>query len=67
MSKTKTTESELDAPGAEESRPVLPMPESRPAEQWAERAEKAAEARALGLKLRKGKRLVFSRRHHLAS
>jgi hypothetical protein len=58
-------ESEQPVPGGEETEPALPAPEGGPAAQWAERAEKAQEARALGLKLRKGKRLVFSSRHHL--
>jgi hypothetical protein len=44
----------------------LPPPQDRPAEGWTERAEKAQEARALGRSLRKGKRLLFSSRHHLA-
>ena len=46
---------------------ALPPPEEEtPAGQWAEKAEKALEARTLGQELRKGKRLTFSRRHHLA-
>ena len=60
-------ESEQPVLVSEETEPAVPTPEGRPAAQWAERAEKAQEARALGLKLRKGKRLVFSSRHHLAS
>ncbi|HUY45160.1 MAG TPA: hypothetical protein VMV92_05490 [Streptosporangiaceae bacterium] len=57
-------EAPQSAPGGET--PALPVPEGHPAEQWASRAERALEARALGLRLRKGKRLVFSSRHHLA-
>jgi len=43
-----------------EDNPALTVPEEQPAAQWAEKAQKAREARALGLRLRKGKRLVFS-------
>lgn len=65
--KEQTQEPEQPVPGSEETKPVLPPPEGRPAAQWAERVQTAKEARALGVKLRKGKRLVFSSRHHLAS
>ncbi len=48
----------------------LPVPDTkdgRPASQWAKRAETAVEARALGKKLRKGKRILFHSRRHLAA
>jgi hypothetical protein len=61
-----TTESPQPAQESEQAQPV-PPPEGRPAEEWAQKAEIAREARALGLKLRKGKRLTFSRRRHWAS
>jgi hypothetical protein len=63
----QTQEPEQPDPGNGETGTVLPAPEGRPAAQWAERVQKAQEARTLGLKLRKGKRLVFGSRHHLAS
>ena len=62
-----TTESPQPDPESEEAKPALPPPEGRPAEEWAAKAERAREARALGRRLRKGKRLVFSSRRHLAS
>ncbi len=50
-----------------EEEPLLPAPgEGTQAQEWAEKAERARQARALGRKLRKGKRLLFSSRHHLA-
>ena len=60
-------EPEQPDPGSRETETVLPPPDGRPAAQWAERVQTAKEARALGIKLRKGKRLVFGSRHHLAS
>lgn len=48
------------------SKPALPPPPEEHPGQLAEKAEKALEARALGQELRKGKRLLFSSRHHLA-
>jgi len=54
-------------PTGEEDQPALVAPGEPLAAQWAEKAQKAREARALGLRLRKGKRLVFRSRHHLAS
>jgi hypothetical protein len=45
-----------------ESHPVLPMPLGQ-----AEKAELARQARALGKALRKGKRVLFASRRHLAS
>jgi hypothetical protein len=58
-----TTESPAPDSGGEPE----PAPEERPPAEWAQKAEKAREARALGLKLRKGKRLTFSSRRHWAS
>jgi hypothetical protein len=52
-------------PMGEEDQPVLVLQKEPPAGHWAEKAQKAREARALGLRLRKGKRLVFSSRHYL--
>ena len=51
------------------SKSPLPVPDTkdRPASQWAKRAETAVEARALGKKLRKGKRILFHSRRHLAA
>jgi len=51
-------------PRGEEDHPALSVPEEQPAAQWAEKAQKAMEARALGLRLRKGKRLMFSSPHY---
>jgi hypothetical protein len=63
MGEAQTREEQIQ----QDEQPVLPIPQgSRPPEYWAERAEIAQEARALGLKLRRGKRLVFSSRRHLA-
>jgi len=65
--KTKAFPGPGQAP--QEKKPLLPVPEDQPATGWTERAEKAQEAqeaRALGRKLRKGKRILFSSRHHLA-
>jgi hypothetical protein len=45
-----------------EGQPVLPTPPTQ-----AEKAELARQARALGKALRKGKRLLFASRRHLAS
>lgn len=45
-----------------ESQPALPMPAGQ-----AEKAELARQARALGKALRKGKRVLFASRRHLAS
>ena len=44
--------------------PILPLAEDLAAQGWAERAEKAQEARALGQKLRRGKRVLFSNMQH---
>lgn len=44
------------------SQPVLPTPPAQ-----AEKAELARQARALGKALRKGKRVLFASRRHLAS
>ena len=55
----KTEESQPDS--AQE--PTLPTPEGRPASEWAERAEKAKEAREEGKKLREGKPILFPTRH----
>lgn len=60
----KTKESQQPIPESRE-KPLLPPPEGRPADQWAEKAEKAQEARALGRRLRKGKRVLFGSRHQL--
>jgi hypothetical protein len=60
-----TTDSPQPAPENEETE-ALPPPEARPAVEWAEKAEKAQEARALGLKLRKGKPVTFRSRRHLS-
>ena len=47
--------------------PLLPTPqESAQPQEWAEKAARAREARALGRKLRKGKRVLFSSGHHQA-
>ncbi len=43
--------------------PVLPTPEDRPAIDWAERANRAREARDMARKLRKGKRILFPSMH----
>jgi hypothetical protein len=58
------TEQQAPEPVREESQmenePVLPVPEDdRPAEEWADRANRAVAARELGQRLRKGKRVLF--------
>ena len=60
----KTEEVPQSVPDAEEE-PVLPAPEARPESQWAEKAETAREARALGQKLREGKRVLFPSRRSM--
>ena len=45
-----------------ESQPVLPTPPAQ-----VEKAELARQARALGMALRKGKRVLFASRRHLAT
>ncbi|HXW33888.1 MAG TPA: hypothetical protein VEJ87_04865 [Acidimicrobiales bacterium] len=60
-------ETRQSVPAGEEDHPALVAPEEPLAAQRTEKAQKAREARALGLRLRKGKRLVFSSRHHLDS
>lgn len=60
-----TTESPEPATEDQQAQP-LPPPEGSAAEGWAQKAQIAREARALGLKLRKGKRLTFSSRRHWA-
>jgi hypothetical protein len=62
----ETRESQA-TPRSGEKDPLLPLPEEIPAGQWADKAKRAQEARALGRKLRRGKRLLFSSVHHLAS
>ena len=60
-----TTDSPQPPPESEEANP-LPPPDKRPTAEWVEKAEKAQEARALGLKLRKGKPVTFRSRRHLS-
>lgn len=57
-------ESPQPVPASEDESP-LPAPEGRPESEWAERAEKAQEARDLGSKLRKGKRVLFPSRRSM--
>jgi hypothetical protein len=46
--------------------PALPPPVDRPAREWADKVVTAEAARALGRRLREGKRLVFSDGRHPA-
>jgi hypothetical protein len=57
---------ECPPPVAESDRkPILPVPAGRPASEWAQKAEKAREARALGQQLRQGKPVLFPSRRSL--
>jgi hypothetical protein len=49
-----------------ETVPALPPPANRPAWEWADKVVTAEAARALGHRLREGKRLVFSDGRHPA-
>ncbi|GEM_PF-6446732 len=46
-------------------KPALPTPEGEPSSAWAEKAERAREARELGRRLRKGKRVLFPSRRSM--
>jgi len=62
-----TTEEQPPQPVQEEDdvekQSALPAPEDRPAADWAERADRAREAREMAKKLRKGKRILFPSMH----
>ena len=49
-----------------EEQPVLPPPEDRPTIDWAEKADRAREARELGRRLRRGKRVLFPSRRSMS-
>jgi hypothetical protein len=57
----QTTEEQL-VQDSEEPQPALPAPGDRQESKWAQKAEIAQEARALGQKIRKGKRVTFRNR-----